>query len=85
MTLYFQTQFNRVICTLHARKIIRNSIKNKKTNSAMKMKYHDNPEPGIEYKNRNIKKTLNWKQNIRVRKTRGRKTFLIKLKTSITK
>ena len=59
MTLYFQTQFNRVICTLHARKIIRNSIKNKKTNSAMKMKYHDNPEPGIEYKNRNIKKTLN--------------------------
>ena len=59
MTLYFQTQFNRVICTLHARKIIRNSIKNKKTNSAMKMKYHDNPEPGIEYKKRNIKKPLN--------------------------
>ena len=56
MTLYFQTQFNRVSCTLHARKRIRNPIKNRKRNSAMKMKYHDNPEPGKEYKKNKYKK-----------------------------
>ena len=33
----------------------------------------------------NIKKTPELKKNIRVRKTRDRKTFLIKLKNFITK
>ena len=57
MTLYFQTQFNRVSCTLHARKRIRNPIKNRKRSSAMKMKYHDNPEPGKEYQKNKYKKS----------------------------
>ena len=81
MALYFQTQFIRVSCTLYARKRIRNPIKNRKINSAKKMKCHDNPEPGKEYKKNKYKKTPELKKKkIRVRKTRERKTFLIKNK-----
>ena len=50
MALFFQIQFIRVIFTLHARNKIKASIKNRRKNSAVKRKHHDNPEPQKEYK-----------------------------------
>ena len=58
MALFFQIQFIRVIFTLHARNKIKASIKNRRKNSAVKRKHHDNTEPQKEYKKRYIRKIL---------------------------
>ena len=55
MILYFQIRFIKVSCTLHVKNKIWNSIKIRRKNSAMKRKYHDNPEPQKEYKKRKYK------------------------------
>ena len=61
------------------------SVKNRRKNSAMKRKYHDNPEPQEEYNKRKYnKKTLN-QQKYQGKKHKENKTFLIKLKDSISK
>ena len=59
MALYFEINFNRVIYTLQAGNRVWNSIKHRRKNSALKRKYHDNPEPQKEQKKGTMRKTLN--------------------------
>ena len=84
-TLYFQIELVRLCCALHARNAIRNSIKNRRENSAVKSKYYDNPEPEKKYKKGDVRRSLNRKIKIRERKTNGRKKLLITLENVINK
>lgn len=85
MTLYFQIEFVRLCCTLYARNVIKNSIKNRRENSAVKRKYYDNPEPQKKHKKGNERRSLNRKNKFRERKTNGRKKLLITLENVINK
>ena len=68
MTLYFQFQFIKLSCPLDVGNGIRNSIKNRKNNSAMKKKCYDNPELRKQYEKRKYKKNSELKKKYQRKK-----------------
>ena len=66
--LYFQIQFIRLGCTLDARNRIKNSIK-----IGEKILLSKVSTMIIQNQKGNIRKISNWKNNIRERKTKGKK------------
>lgn len=59
MTCYFHVHFIKVNCTVDVRNGVKNSIKNRKNNSAMKKKCHDNPKLQKQYEKQNTRKIRN--------------------------
>ena len=67
MTLYFQLQFIRVSCTVDTRNKIRNSIKNREINSAIKRKNY-NPERQKQYEKMKYKRKPSLKKEYQRKK-----------------
>ena len=79
ITVYFQIQFIRVSCILNARNKITNSIRNRRKNSAMKIKYHDNPESQKEYEKRKFKENPELRNECQRKKNQGKNFFFNKV------
>lgn len=79
ITLYFQIQSISVTFSLYARNKIRNSIRNRRKNSTMKRKYHDNPKPQKKYKKRKYKENPELKKEYQRKKNQARQNVFNKV------
>ena len=73
VALYFQIKFIRLICTLHAKNRITNSIGNRRKSSSLRRKYYGNLELQKGYKNRRYKEIPEMKKEYQKKKNEGKK------------